>query len=119
MAKKHASLLQAKLAALQQKTNQTAPFSQAEALVLNALENREHLSAEQAIRENVFYIYKNPLFLHFSEHRHTLKPGDLVEQWIIDLFTSFSVDKEAARWRAVAQRFAAEDAAEAAETQQE
>jgi hypothetical protein len=113
MAKKHAPLLQPKLAALQQKIKQVPPFSGPEALVLSALENREHFTAEQGIRENVFYIYKNPLFLHFSEHMQTLKAGDSVEQWMIDLFSSFSVDKEATRWRAVALRFAAEEAAEA------
>lgn len=117
MAKKHAPLLQPKLVALQQKIKQAPSFSGPEALVLSALENREHFTAEQPIRENVFYIYENPLFLHFSEHIQMLKAGDSVEQWVIDLFSSFSVDTEAARWQSVALRFAAEEAAEAAEAQ--
>lgn len=112
MAIKHASLLQPKLVTFQKQVSQKLLSLQPQALIQNAFENRAHLSEMAIIRENVFYIYKNPLYLHFSEQLPTLKPGDSVEQWVKELFTSFSVDKEVLRWRSVEQRFAEEDAAE-------
>ncbi|MBC7473125.1 MAG: hypothetical protein H7263_02450 [Candidatus Sericytochromatia bacterium] len=77
-----------------------------ESLLKQCLENKKYVNNDITVRENVFYIYKNILFLHFSEKIHEYDKKNLkLEEYIPDLFRTFNADKEIERWKNVEKRF--------------
>ncbi|PKL78043.1 MAG: hypothetical protein CVV27_04080 [Candidatus Melainabacteria bacterium HGW-Melainabacteria-1] len=81
-----------------------------EDLLFQCFEHAHYVPADSYIRENVFRIYQNPLYYHFSE---LLKPSQdqplEAQAFVRQLSLSFDAAQEAKRWQAVEQRLQAED----------
>lgn len=101
-----------KLKALEQKTGTPASSSDPWQLVQQAFEQAEYFDSHIIIRENVYMVFKNPLYLQLSE---LLKenPSRNADAFVKTLFTQFDPATEAKRWKQIQQRFAEEDKAKA------
>lgn len=108
-AQKYNDLITPKLLQLKTQLGDTDIETDLDTLWISIFANTEHLSADMAIRENVFYLYKNPLFLHVADHWPALEQAESIDAWVKDVFTSFSVEETARRWQIVAKRLAEEN----------
>lgn len=106
---KYADIITPKLVQFKAQIGDPEIETDIETLWLTVFSNREHLAADMAIRENVFYIFKNPLFLHVAANWSALEQAESVDDWVQEVFTSFSVEETVQRWQAVAERSAKEN----------
>lgn len=79
-------------------------------MVNEGFSQAQYFESDIEIKENVYRIYKNPLFIHLSEliAQHKSKPMSSIV-FAKALVSGFDPHKEAKRWKSVEARFKAED----------
>ncbi len=107
--KRHSSLLEPKIQRFVEQSGSLVVSQDPMTLWKHAFSQAQYFESQTAIQENVFYIYKNPLFVHLAQKikLETLKetPFANADAWVREVFTTFDADVEAERWRRVHQRF--------------
>lgn len=105
---RHQALLAPKIAAFVQQTGATLDTQDPWSLLASAFAQAEYFSRDLTVRENVFFIYKNPLYITLSELLKQQTDRD-ADRFVQTLFQQFDPAAEAQRWKQVEQRFAEEE----------
>jgi hypothetical protein len=104
----HQAIITPKLSTLAQQTGASFLSQEPWLLILHAFEQVEHLRSPLSIRENVLFIYENPLYIAVSEQLQQ-QPVPTADTFVHRLFTQFDPTAEAQRWKQIKQRFAEEE----------
>lgn len=105
---RHQALLTPKLAAFVQHTGATLDRQDPWSLLTSAFAQAEYFNRDLTVRENVFFIYKNPLYIQVSELLKQQADRD-ADRFVQTLFQQFDPVTEAQRWKQIEQRFAEEE----------